>query len=408
MCASFRLLLMFVGLSAVAGPMVANSAEPLPEMQLDPTGTTVSGLSSGAYMAVQVHVAYSNSIAGAGVVAGGPYFCAEGQLSTALNRCMQTFLGGPDARALVARAQAHVDSGLIDPLAGLAGDRVYLFSGTQDNTVTRPVMNAARNFYRLAGVAEQGIKYVDDIDAGHAFIVEEAPSACGVTGPPFINDCNYDQAGDILQHLYGPLAAAVAMDESHLFAFDQSEFLPDPQTHGMAGTGFVYIPAACVAGETCRLHIAFAGCKQTPADIGDLYSRTTGYNGWAEANRLVILYPQSSASGGNPNGCWDWWGYDDLAYHTKQGRQMAAVAKMAARLGVPFAGEPNGDGPAHPSFCQRYDDWNWSHWLEDRAVMCGWGSVCAVGSGDSVGFFYSSSTLYESPEGAFSTTPCTP
>ena len=25
--------------------------------------------------------------------------------------------------------------------------------------------------------------------------------------------------------------------------------------------------------------------------------RSTGYNGWAEANRLVILYPQSSRSG---------------------------------------------------------------------------------------------------------------
>jgi len=41
-------------------------------------------------------------------------------------------------------------------------------------------------------------------------------------------------------------------------------------------------------------------------------------------------------------------------------------------------------------------------------MICGWASVCAVGSGDFVGFFYSSSTLYESPEGAFSTTPCTP
>jgi hypothetical protein len=116
----------------------------------------------------------------------------------------------------------------------------------------------------------------------------------------------------------------------------------------------------------------------------------------------VILFPQSSVSNGNPNGCWDWWGYDDPAYHTKRGRQMAAIAKMAARLGVPFAAEP----PS--SFCQRHDDWNWGHWLEDRVMICGWASVCVVGSGDFVGFFYSSSTLYESPEGAFSTTPCTP
>ncbi len=402
MRATFRLLLILTCLSAVAGPTVAKSAEPLPEMQLDPTGTTVSGLSSGAYMAVQLHVANSRSIIGAGVVAGGPYFCAEGQLPTALNRCMQTLIGEPDANALFSRARALADAGRIDPLVGLADDRVYLFSGTQDGTVTRPVMDSARDFYRQAGIAEQSIKYVNDIPAGHAFIVEEAANACGVTGSPFINDCDYDQAGDILRHLHGALEPPAAMDESGLLEFVQSEFLADPETHGMASSGFIYIPAICAAGEPCRLHIAFAGCKQTPADIGDLYARTTGYNRWAETNRLVILYPQSSVSNGNPNGCWDWWGYDDPAYHTKRGRQMAAIAKMAARLGVPFATEPP------PSFCQRHDDWNWSHWLENRAVMCGWVSVCAVDSGDFIGFIYSSSTLYESPEGTFSTTPCTP
>ena len=397
----FRLIT-FVGLSAVAGATVANSAEPLPEMQLDPTGTTVSGLSSGAYMAVQLHIANSRSIIGAGVVAGGPYFCAEGQLPTALNRCMKTFMGEPDADALLSRARALADAGRIDPLGGLADDRVYLFSGTQDSTVTQPVMDAAHDFYRQAGIAEQSIEYVNDIPAGHAFIVEEAANACAVTDNPFINDCDYDQAGDILRHLYGALEPPATMDESRLLEFDQEEFLADPETHGMASSGFVYRPATCAVGEPCRLHIAFAGCKQTPVDIGDLYARTTGYNRWAETNRLVILYPQSSASSGNPNGCWDWWGYDDPAYHTKRGRQMATIAKMTARLGVPFAADP----PS--SFCQRHDDSNWSHWLGDRAVMCGWASVCAVGSGDYVGYFYSSSTLYESPEGTFSTTPCAP
>lgn len=379
-----------------------NAAEPLPEMQLDPAGTTVSGLSSGAYMAVQLHVAYSTSIIGAGVVAGGPYFCAQGQLSNALNRCMQTFVGRPDADALVAHAHALADAVRIDPLTGLTGDRIYLFSGTEDRTVTRPVTDAAREFYRLAGIAEQDIKYVTGIPAGHAFIVEDAANACGVSGEPFINDCDYDQAGDMLGHLHGALAPAVPADESRLLTFDQSEFLADPETHGMASSGFIYRPAACTAGAVCRLHIALAGCRQTPADIGDLFARTAGYNRWAESNRLIILYPQSSVSVGNPNGCWDWWGYDDAAYHTKQGRQMAAIAGMAARLGVPFAA-----GPA-PSFCQKHDDWNWRHWLEDRVVICGWASVCAAGSGDLAGFFYSSSILYENPKGTFSSTPCNP
>lgn len=396
-----RSVFVLAGLSAIAGAPLVQAAEPLPEMQLDPAGTTVSGLSSGAYMAVQFHVANSSRIYGAGVVAGGPYFCAEGSLATALNRCMNTFMGVPDAAALVSRARALGNEGRIDPLPGLSDDRVYLFSGTQDVTVTRPVMDAAREFYRQVGIAEQRIKYVTNVRAGHAFIVEEAENTCSMTGSPFINDCDYDQAGDILQHLYVPLEPPGAASEGRLFEFDQSEFLANPETHGMSSRGFVYIPAACAAGETCRLHIAFAGCKQTPADIGDLYARTTGYNDWAETNRLVILYPQTSVSSGNPNGCWDWWGYDDPDYHTKRGRQMAAVARMATRLGVSFA-----DGP-EPAVCREYDDWNWNHWLEGRAVMCGWYSVCAVGSGDLVGPTFSSSTLYEDPEGTFSTKPCT-
>jgi poly(3-hydroxybutyrate) depolymerase len=351
-------------------------------------------------MAVQVHVANSARIAGAGVVAGGPYFCAEGRLSDALNRCMQTTIGPPDPGALVERARALAEAGRIDPLEGLAGDRVYLFAGTADETVTAPVVQAARDFYLLAGVAEQDLEYVHDIAAGHAFIVEDAAAACGTTGSPFINDCDYDQAGAILRHLYGALEPPGATDQGRLLEFDQSELLPEPESHGMAESGFVYVPSACADGAPCRLHIAFAGCRQTPADIGDLFARTAGFNRWAETNRLVILYPQSSASPGNPNGCWDWWGYDDPAYHTKAGRQVAAVAAMAARLGVPFAGGP--------PVCRAYDDWNWSHWLAGRAVLCGWFTLCAAGTGDPLGFAAAPSILYESSAGRFSTTPCAP
>ena len=48
----------------------------------------------------------AGTVVGAGIVAGGPYGCAEGQLNLALNRCMQTALGEPDPAALAARAEA--------------------------------------------------------------------------------------------------------------------------------------------------------------------------------------------------------------------------------------------------------------------------------------------------------------
>ena len=44
----------------------------------------------------------------------------------------------------------------IDPLAGLAGDRVYLFHGESDSVVAAPVATAAEAFYRTAGIDADG------------------------------------------------------------------------------------------------------------------------------------------------------------------------------------------------------------------------------------------------------------
>ena len=41
---------------------------------------SVSGISSGAFMAVQMGVAFSKDIVGLGAIAGGPYYCALGSV----------------------------------------------------------------------------------------------------------------------------------------------------------------------------------------------------------------------------------------------------------------------------------------------------------------------------------------
>ena len=48
--------------------------------------------------------------------------------------------------------------------------------------------------------------------------------------------------------------------------------------------------------------------------IGEDYVMHGGYNEVADANNIVILYPQAKRSltiPYNPNGCFDWWGYND-------------------------------------------------------------------------------------------------
>ena len=63
------------------------AAQPLPRLAASTGDVTVSGISSGGYMAVQFQVAHSNRVRGAGIVAGGPYFCAEGSVRRALAAC---------------------------------------------------------------------------------------------------------------------------------------------------------------------------------------------------------------------------------------------------------------------------------------------------------------------------------
>ena len=105
--------------TSLLAPRAAAAAERLPALGVDLGQTTVSGLSSGAYMAVQFHVAFSGIVRGVGVVAGGPYYCAEGQLLTnALNRCMGTRLGEPDPDRLLRLARAAADE------LALTGERV--------------------------------------------------------------------------------------------------------------------------------------------------------------------------------------------------------------------------------------------------------------------------------------------
>ena len=78
---------------ALAG-VVANAAVNLPQLNIDKTQTSVSGLSSGGFMAVQLHVGHSATFAkGAGIVAGGPFYCAEGSIVNATGRCMASPAG---------------------------------------------------------------------------------------------------------------------------------------------------------------------------------------------------------------------------------------------------------------------------------------------------------------------------
>jgi hypothetical protein len=283
-------------------------------------------------------VAYSATFRrGAGVVAGGPFYCAEGSIVNATGRCM-THSGSIPVASLVGTTNNWAASSLIDPVVNLNGSKVYLFSGTSDNTVVQTVMNDLQTYYQ-AFVPAGNIAYKNNLGAGHAMVTDDYGGACNTTASPYINDCDFDLAGAMLAQLYGPLSAR--NDGTLAGAFTEFDQTAVVSGHGMASTGWVYVPQDCAAGASCRLHVVFHGCKQNTATVGQQVVRNTGYNRWADANRIVVLYPQTSAAA--TNGCWDWWGYDSANYSKKSGPQMAAVKAMVDRLG---SGTPPSSLPA--------------------------------------------------------------
>ena len=329
-------------------------APPLGAYNADIKESSISGISSGAFMAVQFGVSWSSIVKGVGVIAGGPYYCAQGTAIdgllgnlgpglTATGPCMKG--PAPDLEPLFEKTDEWTRSGDIDDPHNIANQHIYIFSGYNDSIVNPKVGEAAYRFYLhyLGGRSNGNVFYQNAIGAGHSQVTVDYGLPCNKNEGDYIDHCNYDQAGIILQHIYGALNPKNRGALSgKLTAFDQRELTSpeSPASYSMAETGYVYVPASCAALQPCRVHIALHGCKQNFETIQNHYIQHAGYNEWADTNRLIILYPQTIVGDPtsdaftplNPFGCWDWWGYTNFNYAVKAGRQVTTIKAMLDRL----------------------------------------------------------------------------
>lgn len=304
------------------------SAPELPKLSIDQNRVTVSGISSGAYMAQQVHIALSSTISGAGLIAGGPYGCAQGKLDLALNTCMQSSGDGPDVDNLIALTKARADADEIDALAGLRGDKVWNFHGEADSIVAPIVTAKVENFYlglnpdvRVFSETRPGV--------GHTFPTRDFGTACDTTATPFLGKCGFDAAGAIFTHVIGVAGNPADNATGDLLTFNQNAFSTEGQDALLADSGYLYVPKVC-REKSCGLHLAFHGCQQSIENIGSVFAENAGYNRWADLAEVIVIYPQtrSSLMPLNPKACWDWWGYSGTHYDTRRGAQIAWVNQL--------------------------------------------------------------------------------
>ena len=326
----------------VAAPRcAAAAAPPLPRLSIVGRGS-LSGISSGADLAPMLHVIFSERFLGSGAFAGQAFGCAVTRFSAepqflcaqqpagakgpgcvGLDSC-----GGPtpcvgcdnasatvaydhckktpeiiEVSRLQAWAAAAAAADRIAPLENLRDARVYTYRGTLDSVYLPGSVNATGAFFA---------PFVDD-PAGQVVFVSSVPSqhsqpsvdphvprdTCGKSSVGGVQNCGYDGVGAMLQHFYsGTLIAppdGASLDPSRLLAFDQDAYGDAAkQFGGLASTGYVYVPRQCTAASACRVHVALHGCGQSAVEPkqGTLYVSYGGYAPWADANGIIILYPQ--------------------------------------------------------------------------------------------------------------------
>lgn len=375
-----------LSLALLTGGLEARAEAPLPT-GADPARVSISGISSGAAMAVQYAVAHSSQVAGVGSIAGPSWGCAQGRVSLAINACM---CGKQPLADALPMARKFAANGEIDPLAGERPQRLsrgFIFHSAGDATVVASTGEASvrflQQFIGQPPVVDRGNPADGSDRAAHGILSPKGRDNCTATGEQatFVRHCGEeDNARDLFRALYpdvpfDPARRTEAPAEADFQPFSQQPFIdavlatspyiaPDElwlymwpvrtarrDRLDLAAQGVAYVPPSCrAAGARCGVHVALHGCRQ---DV-KVFARTTGFARWADLYRLIIVYPAiaqgsspvSESCGSapvsswadsawiqpNPNGCWDWWGYldggDRTRHLTRRAPQMQAIEGM--------------------------------------------------------------------------------
>lgn len=289
---------------------------------------TISGISSGGYMANQLHIAASRLINGAAIFAAGPYMCSLGNIHTAESICMSEYGNNiikPNVYELVEITNTYAYDNLIDSPSNLKDDNVYIFSGKLDSIISQDIVLTLQEYYSHF-IPQQNIKTEYNIMSEHCLPTINYGEDCNILSSPYLGKCFFDGAKAALSVLYGNLKESKSND-SNLYSFDQTKYFNKYEYTSLDSTGYIYIPNSC-QNNACSLHLSLHGCKQGLDFIGNTFALHSGFNDWAEENKIIILYPYVKSSIDNPNGCWDWWGYTGKNYATKYGKQVSFLIRL--------------------------------------------------------------------------------
>jgi hypothetical protein len=100
-----------------------------------------------------------------------------------------------------------------DSLSNVLKHKNFIFHGKIDSVVRFPASTKLYEFYEKLGLK---VATNFDINAEHAMITDDFGGSCSKKGAPWINNCGFSLAGQILQNFYGKLNAPVAQIEKNV------------------------------------------------------------------------------------------------------------------------------------------------------------------------------------------------
>ncbi len=281
---------------------------------------TISGISSGGFMASQMATIYSDQFSGVATVAGGVFYCAENKFQENLktfgslgyfsfgvntaniwksmgfggaqinskssaNQSMIVPLSSNPIFQSVAVCMGHPEGShspetltdgraremdlnflkdfeskhLIADTANIAKQRVLIYQGQNDQIVRPEMADKLKEFYSRLGVSASDLKVMME-PGNHNFpTTREDGFSCSDTRVPFIANCQRDTAGDILEHLLERKLVRGQFNILHLKKIEQKG-----APTSLASYGYLYATPFCLNNPTaCDLHVALHGCQMS-------------------------------------------------------------------------------------------------------------------------------------------------
>lgn len=295
---------------------------------------TISGISSGGFMANQMATIFSSQFSGVGTVAGGFYYCAQAHLPKQIKKDASTIgtgnlflfepiasapwlhpqkgnplyqssicMGSPEQAILPdAYLKANVENKLVDPLSNVSDQKVFIYQGESDSTVKVQMQERLKSYYLSVGVKESNIAMLTG-KGNHNFPTDRKDGInCNQSKTPYVASCDLNLASILLAHLFDDKMIRTEINKNHIYVVDQTtELLNLSKTEtdwmmpapSIAPYGYLYANDKCLANpKSCHMHIALHGCKMTDSFNEDFQNQ---YQNQVLYYRIVSMRSKKTA-----------------------------------------------------------------------------------------------------------------